>query len=142
MTEFTPYSAIFGGALLGLSALLLLVLNGRIAGISGIIRTVLTTGDSAGSWRWFFLLGLVLAPLFAPYHAGLPESLRVSWWLILPAGFLVGLGSALGAGCTSGHGICGIGRLSGRSVTATFTFIATAMVVVYLLRQLMSVLTV
>ncbi|WP_281561142.1 YeeE/YedE family protein [Thalassomonas sp. RHCl1] len=141
MTEFTPYSAIFGGALLGLSALLLLVLNGRIAGISGIIRTVLMTGDGGGSWRWFFLLGLVLAPLVAPYHAELPESIHVSWYLILPAGFLVGLGSALGAGCTSGHGICGIGRLSGRSLTATFTFMATAMVVVYLLRQLMSVLT-
>lgn len=140
MTEFTPYSAILGGALLGLAALLLLVLNGRVAGISGIIRGLLIAGDGTGKWRWFFLLGLVLAPVFVPYHLGLPENIRVSWWLILPAGFLVGLGSALGAGCTSGHGICGIGRLSGRSLTATFTFMATAMVVVYLIRQLMSVL--
>ncbi|WDE12039.1 YeeE/YedE family protein [Thalassomonas haliotis] len=138
MTEFTPYSAILGGAFLGLAALLLLVLNGRVAGISGIIRGIFTAGDGAGSWRWFFLLGLVLAPLLAPSPVELPENIRVSWWLILPAGFLVGLGSALGAGCTSGHGICGIGRLSGRSLTATLTFMATAMLVVYLIRLLMA----
>src|SRR5262245_23737112 len=128
MAPFDPISAAIGGALIGLAATLLMLLTGRIAGISGIL------GDLAGSdrlWRIAFLIGLIAAPLALP-AAGYP--LRApgmpSLLVVAAAGLLVGVGTRLGSGCTSGHGICGIARLSPRSIAATLTFVAVAMLVV------------
>jgi len=133
MTDFTPISALLGGGLLGLAALILLKFNGRIAGISGVIGGVLQpTGDKA--WRWLFLIGIIVGPLLAtPFTERVDITLDASWPLIISAGFLVGIGSRLGSGCTSGHGICGIGRLSPRSIVATLIFMATAALVVFVM---------
>ena len=132
MMNFTPISAAIGGALIGLSAVLLMLLTGRIAGISTIFGGLLNVrGDDKG-WRVAFVAGLILAPVVAGWAGygmaapGLPSN----WGVIVAAGLLVGFGTRLGGGCTSGHGICGIGRLSLRSITATIIFMATAVVTV------------
>lgn len=136
MTEFTPLSALAGGAILGLSALLLLLVNGRIAGVSGILSKIIKP-TSEDNWSWFFLIGLILGPLVASlFGSNLPQSIDIGWPLLLVGGFLVGVGSRLGSGCTSGHGICGIGRLSMRSIVATCVFMFVAIVVVFILRHL------
>ncbi|MDO6707560.1 YeeE/YedE family protein [Photobacterium sp. 1_MG-2023] len=140
MTEFTPWSALMGGFILGGAALMLLVLNGRIAGISGIVSGAMQPSDPNAPWRWMFLLGLVLGPLLAaPFGLQLPEQINAGWPLILIGGFLVGLGTRLGSGCTSGHGICGIGRLSPRSIVATLIFMVVAIMVVFIVRHLIGV---
>jgi uncharacterized membrane protein YedE/YeeE len=135
MANFTPASALIGGALIGISATLLLWLNGRIAGVSGIMHGALREGEG---WRWLFLAGLVAGagawmwlapPAFAP-RAGF------SLPLVLFAGVLVGFGTAQGGGCTSGHGVCGISRLSARSLAATLTFLLTGMIGVFAVRHL------
>jgi len=133
MTDFTPISALVGGGFLGLAALILLKFNGRIAGISGVIGGVLQpTGDK--DWRWLFLIGIMLGPLLAtPFTERVDITLDASWALIISAGFLVGIGSSLGSGCTSGHGICGIGRLSPRSLVATLIFMVIAALVVFVM---------
>lgn len=136
MAAFDPLSGLVGGALIGLAAVMLMLLTGRIAGISGIVSGVLTGDDRA--WRIAFLAGLIAAPLliaFAGTPMPMPE-LPGGWLVTGAAGLLVGFGSRLGGGCTSGHGICGIARLSPRSITATVVFIATAMLVVALVRHL------
>jgi len=134
MTDFTPFSALLGGALLGIGALLLLKFNGRIAGISGIIKGLFTSNND-NVWRYCFLIG-VLVSSFIPqaFSHDSEVTLNASWSIIIIAGLLVGLGSALGSGCTSGHGICGIGRLSKRSIIATLTFMASAALTVFLMR--------
>lgn len=138
-THFTPLSALFGGLLIGLSATVLLLLNGRIAGISGIVGGLLQryrAGDFA--WRVAFVLGLVLAPVLYRLFAELPESrIDASWVMLVVAGVLVGFGSRLGSGCTSGHGVCGVSRLSPRSLVATATFMTTGFVAVYVVRHLL-----
>jgi uncharacterized membrane protein YedE/YeeE len=138
MGEFTPISAAIGGALIGLAATLLMLLSGRIAGISGIFAGLLSAvGTDDRSWRLAFIAGLILAPLAAGlvgYPMGLPQ-LPASWAVIVGAGLLVGFGTRLGSGCTSGHGICGIARLSARSLVATAVFVATAMAVVTVSRH-------
>lgn len=138
-THFTPLSALFGGLLIGLSATVLLLLNGRIAGISGIVGGLLQryrAGDFA--WRVAFVLGLVLAPVLYRLFAELPESrIDASWAMLVVAGVLVGFGSRLGSGCTSGHGVCGVSRLSPRSLVATATFMTTGFVAVYVVRHLL-----
>lgn len=140
MTEFTPMSAIAGGLLLGLSTVLLLWFNGRIAGISGIFYGAMRGTDK--SWRWWFLAGLLVG---CGLWVGItrPEiDLRsddFAWWMVAIAGFVVGFGTRLGSGCTSGHGICGIGRLSTRSMIATVTFFAAGMVSVYVVRHVLGV---
>ncbi|GAB6262550.1 YeeE/YedE family protein [Photobacterium sp. CCB-ST2H9] len=140
MTEFTPWSALIGGFVLGGSALMLLLLNGRIAGISGIVSGAMQVSDPNAKWRWMFILGLILGPLLAaPFGLVLPEHIDASWSVILIGGLLVGAGTRIGSGCTSGHGICGIGRLSPRSVVATLTFMAVAIVVVFVVRHLIGV---
>ena len=138
MDGFTPVSALAGGALIGTSAALFLLLNGRIAGISGILGGLLTPPSRETGWRAAFVAGLVLAP-FA--YAGLggslpPVTVDASFPLLAVAGLLVGFGSRLGAGCTSGHGVCGIGRGSPRSVVATGTFMAVAILTVLVVRHL------
>lgn len=137
-SSFTPIQALSGGALIGLAAILLLVFNGRIAGISGIVGGLLgprLTGDVA--WRVAFVLGIIAAPLLYRVFAELPEiRIDADWPMLVLAGLLVGFGSRYGSGCTSGHGVCGISRLSPRSIVATLAFMATGFVTVYLVRHL------
>jgi len=134
MANFTPISAAIGGGLIGLSAVLLMLLTGRIAGISGIFGGCLSFGTTDKAWRVAFLAGLILAPLTAGaigYAVPSPQ-MPSSWIVVIAAGLLVGFGTRLGGGCTSGHGICGIARLSARSITATVIFMVAAIVVVAL----------
>jgi uncharacterized membrane protein YedE/YeeE len=132
MVNFTPVSASIGGALIGLSAVLLMLLTGRIAGISGIFGGLLDLRSEDKGWRIAFIAGLVLAPVIAGSigYAMAPPKLPASWAVIAAAGLLVGFGTRLGGGCTSGHGICGIARLSARSIAATLIFMITAIATV------------
>ena len=132
MANFTPVSAAIGGALIGLSAVLLMLLTGRIAGISGIFGGLLNLRSEDKGWRIAFIAGLILAPVIAGgigYGMAAP-TLPANWGVIVAAGLLVGFGTRLGGGCTSGHGICGIGRLSPRSILATIVFMTTAVITV------------
>ena len=137
MTEFTPISALAGGALIGLSAALLMLLTGRIAGISGILGGCLVASDRP--WRLAFIAGLIAAPvLTALFGSPLANPLMPkNYAIIVVAGLLIGFGTRLGGGCTSGHGVCGIARLSPRSITATVVFMAVAMLVVLITRHLL-----
>lgn len=136
MTAFTPFAALAGGALIGAAAVLLMAANGRVAGISGIVDGVLAPFERAGVWRVAFLGGLLLAPFIYALaagrmpHADYPHSLP----MMTAGGFLVGFGSRLGGGCTSGHGVCGVARLSKRSLAATSTFMAAAIATVFVVR--------
>jgi uncharacterized protein len=139
MTPFDPISALIGGALIGLACVLLMLLIGRIAGISGILGDGLSPTGDGNSWRIAFIAGLVAAPLIAA-AAGHPvpmPTLPGNWWLIAAGGLLVGFGSRLGGGCTSGHGVCGLSRWSTRSLAATAVFFVTAMVVVFVMRHVL-----
>ena len=134
--HFTPWSSLAGGMLIGLAAALLILFNGRVAGISGILGGLLrpSAGDSA--WRLLFLLGLVLAPLLWRLAAPLPlPHIAAGPGMLLAAGPLVGIGTRYGSGCTSGHGVCGVARLSPRSLAATATFVAAGFLTVWLLRH-------
>jgi hypothetical protein len=135
MYHFTPLSALLGGLLIGASACLLLLFNGRIAGISGILGGIAVPRSGEVAWRVLFLAGLLaggaLAVRFLPGAFG--EATVGPWAPLLAAGFLVGFGTRLANGCTSGHGVCGLGRLSGRSLWATLTFMATGMITVLVL---------
>ncbi len=138
MANFTPISAAIGGALIGLAAVLLMRLNGRIAGITGIVAGLLEPQGNDRAWRAAFIVGLLAAPLSAAligYAVPIPR-LPSNFAVIAAAGLLVGFGTRLGNGCTSGHGICGIARLSPRSIIATGVFMAAAMIVVALTRHL------
>ena len=137
MANFTPLSAAIGGALIGLSALMLMLLAGRIAGVSGIAAGIFGIGAIDRAWRIAFVVGLILAPvaaMLAGYAVPVPQ-MPASWVLIAAAGLLVGFGARLGGGCTSGHGVCGIARLSRRSIAATVIFMGTAVVTVALMRH-------
>jgi uncharacterized protein len=137
MANFTPISAAIGGALIGLSATLLMLLTGRIAGISGIFGGLLQFTSSDKTWRIAFVAGLILAPVIAGWlgHAMPSPQLPASSVIIIAAGLLVGFGSRLAGGCTSGHGICGVARFSERSLIATAIFLVAAIVVVALTRH-------
>jgi uncharacterized protein len=139
MANFTPLSAAIGGALIGLSAVLLMLLTGRIAGISGIFGGLLNPDSSDRGWRIAFIAGLILAPLLAGWIGyGMPTpQLPASWSVIVAAGLLVGFGARLGGGCTSGHGICGVARLSVRSITATAIFMLAAIATVAITRHVL-----
>ena len=127
--------AFIGGLLIGSGAIVLMLFNGRIAGISGITASALGKPARLHLWRYAFLAGLILAPFVtAPLGFPLPMPLSGDPILLAVAGLLVGIGTRLGAGCTSGHGICGLGRLSVRSLMATLTFMATAIVTVLVLK--------
>lgn len=135
-TGFTPLTSLAGGALIGLAAAVLLLFNGRIAGISGILGGLLQQRTSDRSWRLAFIAGLLLAPLLWQGFALLPEAKTSnSTLLLIAAGLLVGFGSRLGSGCTSGHGVCGISRLSPRSIFATAAFMSAGFITVYLVRH-------
>lgn len=136
--HFTPASAFAGGLLIGLAAALLILLEGRIAGISGIVGGLLQPlrkGDVA--WRAAFALGLVAAPLLYQALAELPQSrIDTGWATLVVAGVLVGFGSRLGSGCTSGHGVCGLSRRSPRSLVATLVFMSAGFATVFASRHL------
>lgn len=137
-SHFTPTTALYGGLLIGLSAALLLFFNGRIAGISGIVGGLLQRHKAGNlAWRIAFVLGLILAPRLYQAFSKLPQShIDTGSVTLVLAGLLVGFGSRLGSGCTSGHGVCGLSRLSPRSIVATATFMGTGAVTVFAVRHL------
>jgi len=132
MGNFTPISAAIGGVLIGLSAVLLMLFTGRIAGVSGIFDGLINPQTSDRTWRVAFIAGLIAAPVAAVGYPVPTPQMPGSYVTIVVGGLLVGFGARLGSGCTSGHGICGIARLSSRSITATGVFMAAAIVVVAL----------
>jgi uncharacterized protein len=137
-TDFTPLASLAGGALIGLAAVMLMLFNGRIAGISGILgRSLRPPFDTAWLGRIAFVAGLLAAPLLwrALRGAWPAQSVSSDLLLIGAAGLLVGLGTAIGAGCTSGHGVCGLARLSPRSLVATGVFMAVAIATVFVMRH-------
>ena len=139
MTEFTPIASTLGGMLIGLSAVLLMLFTGRIAGVSGIVSRLLPPVSEDYGWRIAFVAGLLAAPLLAQFATGSAVEQVVSSNLPLMAlaGLLVGFGSVLGNGCTSGHGVCGLSRLSSRSLAATLVFMTMAVLTVFVTRHLL-----
>jgi len=139
MTEFTPLSGLLGGMLIGIASVIMLWGSGRITGISGIFGGLLTPARGDLGWRIAFIGGLVIGGLLWMQFSGepLPVDLQVSWPTMLFAGLLVGFGTRLGSGCTSGHGVCGIGRLSPRSLVATLTFMIAAVATTFVSRHLL-----
>jgi uncharacterized membrane protein YedE/YeeE len=140
VTPFTPLSATIGGALIGIAAVLLMAFNGRIAGISGILgRLIPGSANADPLGAALFILGLIAAPVVYVWATGAPYAQTVSGnlSLMVVAGLLVGFGAAYGGGCTSGHGVCGIARLSPRSLIATATFMATGFATVFLMRHVL-----
>lgn len=136
VTDFTPGPALLGGLLIGLAAALLLLANGRIAGISGILGSALFGAAGDRSWRVAFLVGLPLgAALVGFATGGLPIAIAGSPATLVVAGLLVGFGTQLGSGCTSGHGVCGMARASVRSITATCVFMLTGALTVFVMRH-------
>lgn len=138
MTEFTPISSLLGGALIGLAAVLLMAFHGRIAGITGILSGVLPPAVAPDwAWRLAFLIGMVAAPTLYWLITNSPVSIQIEAprWLLFASGALVGIGVTYGSGCTSGHGVCGMARLSPRSVAATLTFMATTAATVFIVRH-------
>jgi len=140
MTEFTPVASLLGGVLIGLSAVLLMLVLGRVMGATGILTGFVNPASGADwSWRAAVLAGMVTAPLaYFAVMGGMPTiQVPVSTPLMLLGGFIVGIGVTLGSGCTSGHGVCGMARLSGRSITATLTFMAATAVTVFVIRHVL-----
>jgi uncharacterized membrane protein YedE/YeeE len=137
-THFTPWSSLAGGVLIGLAAAMLLLVSGKIAGISGIAGGLLRPVRGDVGWRIAFLLGLVVAPLAFALIAPLPGvQVEAGYPTLIVAGLLVGFGTRYGAGCTSGHGICGLSRRSPRSLVATAAFMAAGFATVYTIRHLL-----
>ena len=134
-TEFTPIASLAGGILIGTAAVLLMLFHGRIAGATGIVTGLITSQDK--DWRGAMLVGMVAAPALIMVATGaMPEiQVPVSALALAVGGFLVGVGVTFGSGCTSGHGVCGLARLSARSLVATVTFMATTGVTVYVIRH-------
>lgn len=134
--SFTPWSALAGGLVIGLAAALFILLNGRIAGISGILGGLLAPEEGQVAWRVAFLAGMILAPVGWMAVTALPDiQVEASYPIVVLAGLLVGIGTRYGSGCTSGHGVCGLSRFSLRSLVATLSFMAAGFVTVYLVRH-------
>lgn len=130
---FTPMTALLGGGLIGCAALLLILFNGRIAGISGIVGGLLTSFKKAEKWRYFFVAGILISPFVYQLFLPLPTAIiNADDTILIIAGLLVGFGSRLGSGCTSGHGVCGLSRLSTRSLVATLCFMASGFATVFI----------
>jgi uncharacterized membrane protein YedE/YeeE len=139
MENFTPVSSLLGGLLIGAAAALLILANGRIAGVSGIAGGLLSPQAGGRAWRILFLLGLI-AGAFGLQRLGLGPlpGIEAGWPLLLLGGLAVGFGTRLGGGCTSGHGVCGLARFSARSLAATAVFMAAGIATVYVLRHVWS----
>lgn len=138
MANFNWVNALLGGILIGFSATLLLAFNGRIAGISGIVNGAIAFSKQE-VWRWMFILGMLLGGIFYEYGLASQPTLRstFAFWAMILGGFLVGFGTRMGGGCTSGHGVCGLGRLSLRSLVAVLTFLITAILTVFVVRHVL-----
>lgn len=137
--HFTPWTSLGGGVLIGLAASLFVLLNGRIAGISGVLGGLLQPRAGDIAWRVLFVAGILLAPTLYGLVTVLPEAvIEADYPLLVMAGLLVGVGTRVGSGCTSGHGVCGISRLSPRSLVATMTFMAAGFATVYVTRHLLA----
>ena len=135
-TSFTPWSALAGGALIGIATAVLLLVAGRTAGVSGIVGGILRPSPGDLAWRIAFVAGMVLAPLVFTIAAALPPlQIAAGYPTLVVGGLLVGLGTRYGSGCTSGHGVCGMARLSPRSIVATLAFMLAGFVTVYLVRH-------
>jgi uncharacterized membrane protein YedE/YeeE len=136
--HFTPWASLGGGVMIGVAAGLLFLLLGRIAGVSGVVGGALASRGAELWWRAAFVAGLFLAPsLIGLFAAVTPPVVEGSWMRLAVAGLLVGFGSRLGSGCTSGHGVCGLSRLSPRSLAATLTFMSAGFATVYVVRHLL-----
>lgn len=138
MENFTPVSAVIGGGLIGLAAVLMMALNGRIAGISGIVTGAMIGEKSDRLWRAAFVFGLIVSPFVFVFFGGKMPAIEglPGWGFIILGGLLVGVGTGIGSGCTSGHGVCGISRLSPRSIVSTLIFMGVGMGVVALVRPM------
>ena len=137
--HFTPWAALMGGLILGLATAAFVLLHGRILGISGILGGLLPPRGNDTAWRVAFALGLLAAPLLYRLTVGMPEvRIDASWGMVVLAGLLVGVGTRYGSGCTSGHGVCGLSRLSPRSLVATLAFMGAGFATVYAIRHLLA----
>ena len=138
--EFTPWAALAGGMLIGLAAAMFVLLNGRIAGISGVIGGLFKPVKGDVAWRAVFVLGLVGAPWVYELFAALPQPrIDASFGAVVIAGLLVGVGTRYGSGCTSGHGVCGLARLSARSLVATVAFMVAGFATVFVTRHMLGI---
>ena len=139
--HFTPGNSLMGGLLLGLSSALFILLNGRVLGISGILGGLMPPKRGDSAWRISFFLGMIASPflfsLLAPSGLAFPPRIDAGYGLIILSGLLVGIGTRYGSGCTSGHGVCGLSRLSPRSLVATLIFMSVGFLVVYLVRHVL-----
>jgi len=133
--HFTPWASLAGGILIGMAAAMLVLLNGRLAGISGIVGGLLVPRRHETGWRLAFVAGLLSAPLAMGFYPLTPR-IDASFGLLVVAGLLVGIGTSYGSGCTSGHGVCGLSRLSPRSLVATVAFMGAGIVTVFVVRVL------
>jgi uncharacterized membrane protein YedE/YeeE len=135
--HFTPWSALIGGLILGIAAVIFILINGRITGISGILGGLLSPTQGDVWWRVAFIAGLIMAPLIYSLFTTLIQ-IDASYPLLIIAGLIVGIGTRYGSGCTSGHGICGISRLSPRSLVATAAFMAAGFITVFIIRHVIA----
>ena len=139
-SAFTPYASLAGGMLIGVAAAMFVLLNGRSAGISGILGGLVKPVKGDVAWRAAFVLGLVASPLLYALFASVPTPrIDASWAALVLAGILVGVGTRYGSGCTSGHGVCGLSRLSPRSLAATVTFIGAGFATIFFIRHVLGV---
>ncbi len=138
-THFTPWAALAGGMLLGLASAIFILVNGRILGISGIVGGLLRPKAGDAGWRVAFVLGMLAAPTLYLLVAGpVPATIDAGWGTVVLAGLLVGVGTRYGSGCTSGHGVCGLSRLSPRSLAATLAFMGAGFATVFLVRHVLA----
>ena len=138
-THFTPWTSLAGGLLLGLAAALFILFSGRVLGISGIVGGLLHPRKRDAGWRLAFVLGMLVAPsLYALFAGPLQPRIDAGWGMVVVAGLLVGVGTRYGSGCTSGHGVCGLSRLSPRSLVATLAFMGAGFVTVFLIRHVLA----
>ncbi len=136
--NFTPWASLAGGALIGVAAFLFILFNGRIAGVSGVIGGLVKPNSHFEGWRIAFILGLILSPAIWQLFRQLPAiQVDTDYGLLIIAGLVVGISTRLSSGCTSGHGVCGISRLSPRSIIATLAFMSTGFMTVYVIRHLL-----
>jgi uncharacterized membrane protein YedE/YeeE len=138
VTEFTPWASLFGGVLIGMAAILLMMFNGRIAGMTGIVSGLIPPFATDWSWRAAFIIGAIGAPMvFLGFGGAVPFAVPLSNTALVIGGLIVGVGVYFGGGCTSGHGVCGMARVSTRSIAATVIFMITCFITVYITRHVL-----